>query len=224
MLNPVLILGATRGGGLELAQQLRLRQIPVTALVRPGSRSDRLTGMGVHQMIGDATNPDALGTALRSAGPGVRVVSTLSGRLPDGEWVDDIAHRILARVAQKADVKRIVLVTSIGCGEMAPYRSERAIAAFGAAVDAKTRGENAIRASGLPYTFIRPGGLKSEPATGRGMLSEDPQIHGMIHREDVATLICDVLSNPAAEGRAFAAVDQDQARSDNPLVPVCLSA
>ncbi|MBU2873039.1 SDR family oxidoreductase [Marinobacter salexigens] len=224
MLNPVLVLGATRGVGLELAQQLRLRQIPVTALVRPGSQSDRLADIGVHQILGDATDPETLGVALRSAGAGVRVVSTLSGRLPDGEWVEDIAHRVLARIAQKADVKRIVLVTSIGCGEMAPYRSERAIVAFGAAVDAKTRGENAIRASGLPYTFIRPGGLISEPATGRGILSEDPQIHGMIHREDVATLICEVLSNPEAEGRAFAAVDQDQARSDNALVAACLSA
>lgn len=223
MLSPVLILGATRGVGLELAQQLRLRQIPVTALVRPGSRSERLAGMDVHQVTGDASDPEALGAALSATGAGARVVSTLAGRLPDGDWIEDIAHQLLARVAQQADIKRIVLVTSIGCGDMAPYRSERAIAAFGAAVDAKTRGENAIRASGLPYTFIRPGGLKSEPATGRGMLSEDPQIHGTIHRADVATLIGEVLSNPGAEGRAFAAVDQDQARSDNPLVPACLS-
>jgi nucleoside-diphosphate-sugar epimerase len=95
---------------------------------------------------------------------------------------------------------------------MAPYRSERAIAAFGASVDAKTRAENHARRVVPSATFIRP-----------GILSDDPQIHGFIHREDVADLIARALRDPATQGRAFAAVDADQARSANPIEPFPLA-
>ena len=107
---------------------------------------------------------------------------------------------------------------------MAPYRSERAIAAFGAAVDAKTRAEEHLRQTIPQGTAIRPGGLRSEPATGRGILTTDPQMHGFIHRADVADLIVRALRDEGTAGRAFAAVDADQAKSVNPITPFPLSA
>lgn len=207
MLSPILILGATRGVGLELARLLRKQEVPVTALVRRGSDGSELADIGVQQVTGDAMSPEDLNKALQAAGPGVQVVSTLSGRLPDGQWVEERGHELLAEAARAAQVRRLLLVTSIGCGDMAPYRSERAIAAFGAAVDAKTRGEDAVRDSGVPFTFIRPGGLRSEPATRNAVLTDDPQTHGMIHRADVALLVAEVLSREDTFGKAYAAVD-----------------
>ena len=64
--------------------------------------------------------------------------------------MDDEGNINVIDQAANREVGRFVLVTSIGCGDMAPFRSERAIAAFGAAVDAKTRAEEHFGASSLP--------------------------------------------------------------------------
>lgn len=45
----------------------------------------------------------------------------------------------------------------------------------------------------MQFTIIRPGGLKTQPATGRGVLTEDSSVCGAIHREDVADLLVNIL-------------------------------
>ena len=144
------------------------------------------------------------------------MVSTLGGRAPDGRYVDDEGNINVIDEAANREVGRFVLVTSIGCGDMAPYRSERTIAAFGAAVDAKTRAEEHLRRVIPAATIIRPGGLRSDAGRrSRGILTRDPQMHGFINREDVAELIARVLGDPTTLGQTFAAVDADTARTVN---------
>jgi hypothetical protein len=65
-------------------------------------------------------------------------------------------------------------------------------------------------ASGLTYTVIRPGGLKSEPATGNGVLTEDYKVAGSIHRADVAQLVCQCLNSDRANHKILSAVDRNQ--------------
>jgi len=223
------IFGARTGVGFHLARLLRARRQPVVAMLRPGTGAGELEALGVRIARGDAFSPADIDVALdlaaeAAAGGEFDVVSTVGGRHQDGRFADEDGNiNIADRAAARENLGRFVLVTSIGCGEMAPYRSERAIAAFGASVDAKTRAENHARRIIPSATFIRPGGLRSEPATGRGILSDDAQIHGFIHREDVADLIARALRDPATEGRAFAAVDSDQARSIHPIEPFPLA-
>ena len=218
------IFGARTGVGFHLARLMRERREPVVAMLRPGTDARPLEALGVRVCRGDAFSTDDIDAALDLAGAGeFDVVSTVGGRREDGRLADEDGNVNIVDRAARRDLGRLVLVTSIGCGDMAAYRSERAIAAFGASVDAKTRAENHARRVVASATFIRPGGLRSEPATGRGILSDDPQIHGFIHREDVADLVARALRDPATEGRAFAAVDADQARSINPIEPFPLA-
>lgn len=221
------IFGARTGVGFHLARLMRERREPVVAMLRPGTDAGLLEALGVDIVRGDAFSPSDIDAALdlaAAAGGEFDVVSTVGGRHADGRFADEDGNvNIAERAAARDELGRFVLVTSIGCGEMAPYRSERAIAAFGASVDAKTRAENHARRIIPSATFIRPGGLRSEPATGRGILSDDVQIHGFIHREDVADLIARALRDPATEGRAFAAVDAGQARSIHPIEPFPLA-
>lgn len=223
-MRATLIFGASRGTGLELARILRERGRRVVALVRPSSDEAPLVSLGVECVAGDANCDHDVRKAFRRLGEGGRVVSTLSGLEPEGNYTDELGNRRIIETAHDYQPQRIVLVTSIGCGEMAPYRSARAIEAFGQIVDAKTRAEEALRASGLPFTILRPGGLKSEAATGKGILSTDPAMHGFIHRADLAALVVSVLDDPATLGGVYAAVDLDQARCDNPIQPLPLRA
>lgn len=217
---PVLIFGAGSGVGLCLARLLRRDGVPVAAMLRSPAAEGELGALGVRTVSGDAFSTADIDRALALAGAEeLDVVTTIGGRTEDGRRADDEGNINIADRAAARGVRRFVLVTSIGCGDMAPFRSERAIAAFGAAVDAKTRAEEHLRRTLPSATIIRPGGLRSEPATGRGILSDDPQLHGMIHRADVADLVRRALADPATEGRAFAAVDADQAQCANPIRP-----
>lgn len=223
-MRPVLIFGASRGVGLLLAQQLRVDGVPVFAMLRPRAERADLHTHGVHVISGDAFSFAEVERAFALPLAEFDVVSTLGGRGAPGRYADDEGNINVIDCAKVHKVRRCVLVTSIGCGEMAPYRSERAIAAFGAAVDAKTRAEEHLKRTIPSGTVIRPGGLRSEPATGRGILTTDPAMHGFINRADVADLVVRALRDDATTGRAFAAVDAEEAKSDNPIEPFPLAA
>jgi nucleoside-diphosphate-sugar epimerase len=217
---PVLIFGAGSGVGLSLAQQLRQDGVPVFAMLRSPAAESTLAALSVRTVAGDAFSAADIDRAFALAGTqDLDVVSTVGGRTADGRWADEVGNVNIADRAAAHGVRRFVLITSIGCGDMAPFRSARAITAFGAAVDAKTRAEEHLRHKLPLATIIRPGGLRSVPATGHGILSDDPEIHGFIHRADVADLIRRTLDDPATKGRTFAAVDADQAQCANPIRP-----
>ena len=57
----------------------------------------------------------------------------------------------------------------------------------------------------MQWTIIRPGGLKSEPATGSGILTEDRSICGAINREDVAELVVKALFSDKSDGKVRSA-------------------
>lgn len=220
----VLVFGASRGAGLELARHLRTRGIAVAALVRPGSDAAALDALAVRVVRGDALAADDVARAFAAAPRGAAVVSLLGSRGGDAQSVDEAGNQIVIDRALAARPERLVLVTAIGCGEMAEHRSEQARAAFGAVVDAKTRAEEHLRRTDLSYTLLRPGGLRDGEATGRGLLSSDPRIHGFIRRADLALLVERVLRDPATIGRALAAVDADEARCEAPIEPFPLAS
>lgn len=217
-MRPVLIFGASRGVGLALARLLRRFDVAVAAMLRATAASVDLERIGVRVVRGDALSRADVARASAGAPAACDVVSTLGGRALDGRYVDDEGNVNVIDQAAAHGAGRFVLVTSIGCGDMAAFRSERAIAAFGAAVDAKTRAEEHLRKVIPGATIVRPGGLRSEPATGRGILTRDPQMHGFINREDVAELVMRVLADAATVGKTFAAVDAETARTANPNV------
>lgn len=53
----------------------------------------------------------------------------------------------------------------------------------------------------MAYTIIRPGGLKSEAATGNGVLTEDASVCGGITREDVANLVVKALLSSKTDNK-----------------------
>ena len=53
----------------------------------------------------------------------------------------------------------------------------------------------------MEWTVVRPGGLKNEPGTGGGLLTESRTVCGAISREDVAELVVKALFSANAAGK-----------------------
>jgi nucleoside-diphosphate-sugar epimerase len=218
-MSTVFLAGSSRGIGLEIATRLAQRNIPTIALLRqPVAAVDAL---GIQTRSGDAMNLADLTQAM--AGETIEtVISTVGGISPDKVRSDFVGNRNLIDAAIESGVKHFILVTSLGTGDSSIALPEAALQTLGAVLKEKDLAEQHLRASGLTYTIIRPGGLKSEPATGNGILISDPSVGGLIHRSDVAALILRCVQNPKSYNKTLGAVDRNMTYGDRDLTPFSL--
>lgn len=200
--------GASRGVGREIAHCLVARQTPVKAMVRSEADRSDLEAMGIQVTIADALDGEAVERVMLET-PIKAVISTIGGLPKDGERSDYRGNRNLVDAAVKAEVAQFILISSIGSGNSAVALPPQVLQTLGPVLVEKEQAETHLMQSGLTYTIVRPGGLKSEPATGNGLLTEDFRIAGSIHRADVAQLVCDCLLNDRAYNKVFSAVDRN---------------
>ena len=201
----VLIFGATRNTGLMVAQLLKARGDNVTAFVRPTSNIAELEKLDVDRVVGDAMDIETVRAAF--AGRNYTAVLTTIGCYSCEPPVDYQGNANVIQAAKEAGVRRLVLVTTIGAGDSYDSTSALSRMALAGILPLKTRAEEELRASGLDYTIIRPGGLRSGRQTGNGVLSEDRSSFGYIFREDLSELLVSVLGDSTTIGKTFAAVD-----------------
>lgn len=203
----MLVFGGTRGTGLEIVRQLRDRGESVTVVVRGTSNTAELQKLGVDTVVADALDAEQVNAALAS-GTYAAVISTLgTTRGEQHKRPDYIGNRNVIDAAKAAGVKRFIFITVIGAGDSAdaaPGFSKRFLAEV---MSLKTQAEDHLRASGLDYTIIRPGGLGDVPATGTAILAEDPQAFSFIGRIDLAALAVQALGDPATIGKTYSAYD-----------------
>ncbi|NJL50329.1 MAG: NAD(P)H-binding protein [Blastochloris sp.] len=121
----------------------------------------------------------------------------------DDEGVRNIADACLAE-----GVRRLIVVTSLGCGGSRAYASARLLEAIGEVLAAKTRAEAHIVTLALDWTIVRPGGLIDGEANGRGALFEDERVHGRITCRDLAALLLALARDGGSAGRILSAVDE----------------
>ncbi|MEH1825650.1 MAG: SDR family oxidoreductase [Nostoc sp.] len=205
----IFLAGASRGVGREIAQYLRSQQLKVKALVRTAAVADELEKTGIQAVVGDALNVEDVEGAILKDEPIHTVISTIGGLPSDIERADYPGNRNLIDAAVKAGVQKFILISSIGAGNSVVALSPQVLAALGTVLVEKDKAEQHLIASGLTYTIIRPGGLKSEPATGNGVLTEDPHIIGSINRADVAQLVVRSLNSQRANNKILSAIDRN---------------
>ena len=203
----IFLAGASRGVGREIAKYLTAQNLRVKALLR--SETPELEAIGVKTVMGDALNISDVEAAILGDEPIQTVISTIGGLPSEGERADYLGNKNLIDASVKAGVQRFILISSIGTGNSAGALPPQALATLGPVLVEKDKAEQHLIASGLTYTIIRPGGLKSEPATGNGILTEDPRIVGTIHRADVAQLVCGCLNSPRSHNKTLSAVDKN---------------
>ncbi len=205
-----LVFGGRKGTGLEVIKVLRARGERVTAAIRPSSmtpeKTDHLKDLGVELVAADATNPDDVGLVF-SAGNYIAVVSSI-GCLTCDPPSDYIGNKIITDATKLAGVKRLIQISAIGVGSSensAPWISKVALAKI---LPLKAQAEDYLAASGLDYTIIRPGGLKSGDSSGFGYLSEDIDAFGYIDRADLARLIVACLDDERSIGKTYQSADE----------------
>lgn len=203
----IFLAGASRGVGREITKCLQEQPQNLVAMLRSPASQAELEAMGVEVAIADALDAGATEQAMAEK-PIHTVISTIGGLPKDGQRADYLGNKNLIDAAVKAGVKKFILVSSIGSGESVVALPPQALETLKPVLIEKEQAEQYLIASGLTYTIVRPGGLKSEPATGNGVLTEDPKVAGTIHRADVAQLVCRCVFSEAANNKILSAVDR----------------
>lgn len=128
--------------------------------------------------------------------------------------VDNIGTIRLIDAAKKSGIKKVVLVSSILTNgrNWGQEKSPGFVItnAFGQVLDEKIVAENYLRASGLDYTIVRPGGLKAKPPTGALQISgEDTLNSGEISRDLVADVCVASLTDSKASNKVLEIIEDD---------------
>ncbi|MFJ6214320.1 NAD(P)H-binding protein [Streptomyces sp. NPDC092296] len=122
------------------------------------------------------------------------------------ETVDRDAAVLLADAAERAGVRRYLMVSSMGADAGAP---DSADPVFGAYLRAKGAADDAVRSRpALAWTVLRPGRLTDGPGTGRVRLAPSTG-RGEVPRDDVAAVLAALLDAPATAGATLELVSGD---------------
>ena len=185
---------------LRLAKILAQRENEAVALIRNPDHADDVRQAGAEPAVvdleqasdGDVAHAIAGSDAVvfaAGAGPG-----SGSGRKDTMDYGGAVS---LIAAAKQAGVRRYVIVSSMGANPDAPGDDT-----FSVYLRAKGRADDAVRASGLDATVVRPGGLTNDPGTGRVTLGENLS-PGQVTRDDVAAVLAAVLDSTNTIGQTL---------------------
>ena len=223
----VLVAGATGGVGQLVVAKLLEKNISVRALTRNRDKASQMFAGKVEIVEGDLRQPDNLATVTQNITHIICCTGTTA--FPSSRW--DFANLFQAtNTPQKVDgegiknlvavapnnLKRFVFVSSAGVlrKDSFPFNL---LNAFGV-LDAKLEGEAAIKASGLPYTIIRPGRLIDGPYTSYDLntllkaktdgkkavvVGTGDKLNGETSRIDVANVCLECLNYDETRGKAI---------------------
>lgn len=206
----VVVAGATGRTGKEVVAELVRRDYRVRAMVRDAAKAQGLFPAGVEVVVGDVRDEDSLRKAFKGARYVISAVGASGGpnAAPDAgpEQIDNLGVANMGRAAKKARVKQFVLVSSAAVTKAENYP----VAFMRPILAAKLKGENALRASGVPYTIVRPGGLVDEPGGQKAVqFSQGDKSTGRIPRADVARVCVEALGRRSALRKTFEILSGD---------------
>ena len=198
----VLIVGASKGIGLETARQALDTAHDVRALARSATAiSD--SNPRLEKIRGDALKTEDLEAALVGVDVVIQTIGVGLGDLFRPVHLFSDATRVLIASMRSQGVKRLICVTgfgagdsraSISCLQRLPFQI-----VFGRAYDDKNLQEKLIKESELDWTIARPGVLTGGPRTGHyRILAEASQWrNGIISRADVAEFLVRQIGDQA---------------------------
>lgn len=202
-----LIAGATGLVGGEICRRLAADRKPVRALVRPTgdtSRINELRAAGAELATGDLKDPASIQAACAGATAVLSTASSMLSRQPGDtiDRVDRLGQLQLIQAAKSAGVKHFVYISFSPMAEdFALQRAKREV-------------EQALMASGMTYTILRPTFFMEiwlSPALGFDVTARRARIYGTggspiswISFPNVAEFAVRSLETAAARNATFA--------------------
>jgi uncharacterized protein YbjT (DUF2867 family) len=191
---------------MRLARALAERGDEAVALIRNPDHADDVTQAGAEPAVVDlehASDAD-VARALEGADAAVFAAGAGPGSGPERKDTMDYGGAVkLIAASKQSGVKRYVIVSSMGADANAAGDDT-----FQVYLRAKGRADDAVRASGLDWTVVRPGALTNDPGTGRVNLGTQVP-RGEVSRDDVAAVLAAVLHEPATAGKTVDLVGGD---------------
>ncbi len=197
----ILITGATGRTGKEAATLLAAKGVKVRALVRNPDKAASLKAAGVELAVGDASDA----TAVRAALQGVEKIAVI---LPNGE--KQLAmEKHLTDLAAAAGVRHILKVSSVESVAGAPNPVHRT----------HWDSEQYIRASGKPWTMVRPSFYLQNFLGNAATIKAENKFYYpfgdnggavMTDSRDVGYFIAHVFTTPGHENKSYDITSHDR--------------
>ncbi|CAL5223340.1 g5842 [Coccomyxa viridis] len=230
-IKTVFVAGASGSTGIRVVRELRKRGFTVRAAVRDVEKA-REKGVqvdgGVELVTADVTQgADSLAAAMGNADA---VISAIGGSGDANTYhaVDNEGNVALVDAALKKNIRKFVLMSSLLTNGKEAGQSLNPgyifLNLFGNVLNEKLVSEKYLRASGLDYTIVRPGGLKKTPPSEVGNLvtGKEDTLFGLptqrgkdISRDTVAEVLVEALRQPGASNKVVEVV----AAKDEPERP-----
>jgi len=200
-MSTVAIAGGHGKIGMLLGQLLVARGDTVRGLIRKPEQEDDLRAVGIEPVLCDLEGDGDVAAAVRGADAVVFAAGAGPGSGAARKTSMDLEGAVKLIDAAKAEgVSRYLIVSSMGAADPPPEDADDDV--FSAYLRAKAGADEALRASGLDYTIVRPGGLTDDPGTGLVSVAERLD-RGQIPRADVAAVFVACLDEPATIGKSF---------------------
>lgn len=178
---------------LRLERLLTSRGDQVVGIIRNPEQADDLVAAGAEPVVCDMESADIADVAryLQSADAAVFAAGAGPGSgVPRKDTVDRAAAVLFADAAERAGVRRFLIVSSMGTDREPPPAIDDVFAAY---LRAKAAADDDIRRrDGLDWTILRPGRLTNDPGTGRVALAEHTG-RADVTRDDVAAVLVTLL-------------------------------
>src|SRR3954468_20500286 len=194
----VVIAGGHGQIAMQLGQLLTEDGHRVRGIIRNPDQSGDLEALGMEPVIFDLEQDDGLAAAIEGADAAVFAAGAGPGSGAERKLTMDRDGAVkLIDACREAGTRRYVLVSAMGARPGVTGDD-----VFQVYLRAKFEADEALRASDLDWTVIRPGGLTDEPGSGLIALGEE-LTRGSIPREDVAATIRLVLPSPNTIGKSL---------------------
>ncbi|PSQ15918.1 3-beta hydroxysteroid dehydrogenase [Halobacteriales archaeon QS_8_69_26] len=216
-IGTVLLAGATGGTGKRALDALLAVGYEVRCVTRSESAVERLHRRGADGVVvGDLLDPATAVRAVEGCDAVLSCVGTSPTRLArhrmpwtdPGPLVDGEGNRNLVAAAAAGDPWAFVMQSALGTGgDRGSWMAHLFRLTVGPTLRAKATAEEALRASGLRHTVLRPGALTD--LFGVGPLLGAPAgtgLWGIVPRRDVARVMVGTLVEPEAANETIEVV------------------
>ena len=210
----LLVAGASGRAGSYIVTDLQQGDRTFRAMTRSEARAIERLGddfRDVDWIEGDARDAARMMEVMDGVDLVISVIGANEREGPNGpEFVDWEGVRNLVDAAVAADVDHFVLLTALGASDPDHPLNK----ALGDALKWRFKGEEYLRASGVPYTIVRPVGLVHDPAPDKGIYIAQgdnwrEMFRGTIYYGDLADILIAAAGNPDAFNKTIEVANRE---------------